>query len=612
MLNLYEKIKEIEKEYTKDYIPNNEELQLQAVLNSFYNIDNLDSEREYNTNNLYFYIFMKEKNDDKFLRYCFTLSKINPKRKSTCPAYFIIYRLAQIENYNMFFKPNIFFRIFENGEVKEGGSKNDLVCLSNVYFIDIDNLEEDISKMNYNDIDKLLYDKYKFYKIMKPNIIIKSGGGLHLYWRLWETEDLYKSNYDTAIVRNKHNQIERILINLFDSDPNCKDLSRMLRVPFSYNYKSKYKEPRKIEVFFPNFYNQNELDFNEFLEEFTNSESDYLEDFAPYSQDEFYNEIFNNNLIKNRVSEIIKNEICNFKIKQSKSVKWKDLIADLETTFNRTTIQSIEDKKERIELFNEVFKETCKKYFAYNLLTENQKSKYKKIYTDYFIIYVGYNPNKKIKAHKDKKDIKDETLQKFKVNGKKNLLDLCNKRIHDLELWFSLHKNDLKGFRHNFFYFYINILKTKGVSKSKIKEKCFELYNSQQDKFGFVEIQRLIDMENIYRFSNLEIAETLQFTEEEIKHFKSTYTPEELEINKQINIDKQNKKKVNKISTDRKIKKENKWETIKNILLNNADKTNKELINILYLMLNIEITDRTLRNYKSKLKVEINGNRNIA
>ena len=608
MLNLYEIIKEIEKKYTKDYIPNNEELQLQAVLNSFYNIDNLDTEREYNTNNLYFYIFMKEKNDDKFLRYCFTLSKINPKRKSTCPAYFIIYRLAKIENYNMFFKPNIFFRIFENGKVKEGGSKNDLVCLSNVYFIDIDNLEEDISKMNYNDIDKLLNDKYKFYKIMKPNIIIKSGGGLHLYWRLWETEDLYKSNYDTAITRNKHNQIEKILIDLFNSDPNCKDLSRMLRVPFSSNYKDKYPTPRKIEVFFPDFYNQDELDFTEFLEEFTNSESDYLEDFAPYSQDKFYNEIFNNNLIKNRVSEIIKNEICNFKVKQSKSVKWQDLIADLETTFNRTTIQSIEDKKERIELFNEVFRDTCKKYFAFNLLTESQKSKHKKIYTDYFIIYVGYNPNKKTKKHIEKKDIKDETLQKFKMNGRKNLLDLCDKRIYDLELWFSLHKDNLKGFRHNFFYFYINILKTKGVSKNKIKEKCFELYNSQRDKFGFVEIQRLIDMDNIYRFSNLEIAETLQFTEEEIKQFKSTYTPEELEINKQINIDNQHQK----IKVDRKYKRENKWETIKNILLNNTDKTNKELINILYLMLNIEITDRTLRNYKSKLKVEINSNRNIA
>lgn len=602
MFNLYQTIKNIEDTYSKDYIPNSKELQVHAILNSFYNIDNLENSKQYKVGSLYFYIFLKEKNENTFFRYCFNLNKVNPKRKSTCPAYYIIYRLAQLENYNMFIKPNIFFKIFENGQVKENSSKNDLVCLSNVYFIDIDNLEEDISNYTYNDIDKLLNDRYTFYKIMKPNIIIKSGGGLHLYWRLWETEDLYKSNYDTAITRNKHNQIERILIELFDSDANCKDLSRMLRVPFSYNYKDKYPEPRKIEVFFPDFYNQSDLSFDEFINEFANSQSDYLEDFAPYSQDIFYNNIFNNALIKDKVNKIIKNEISNFKIKQSKSIKWQDLIVDLESTFNRTTIKSIEDKTEKIKLFNEIFTDTCKKYFAYSLLTESQKSKYKKIYNDYFIIYIGYKPNKKTKEYKEKKDISIERQQSFKSNEKKSLLDLSNKRIYDLELWFSLHKNNLKGFRHNFFYFYVNVLKMKGVSKSKIKEKCFNLYNSQPDKFGFIQIQRLIDMENLYRFSNLEIAETLQFTDDEIKQFKSSYTLEELETNKQNNINRQNKIKLDKLKT----KRENKWETIKKILLENKNKTDKELIDLLFLILNKQVTRQTLYNYKQKLKTEFN------
>lgn len=622
MLNLYETIKEIEKEYTKDYIQCLEEIELQTFLETLYNIDyveRLKQDYEYKENSLYFYIFVKYKEEETFNRYCFTLSKISPKRKTTCPVSYILYRLGKIEGFNLFITPNIFYKIHKKNEEEKDiqGAKNDLVCISNTYYIDIDDFNEDISTYDFKKINNYLHKTYNFIDLIYPTIIVKSGGGLHLYFKTFETEDIYKSNQYSAETRNKHNQIERILVSLFNADVKCKNLSRMLRVPFSFNYKAKYKEPRKIEIFFTDYYREyNDIEYTEFLCDF----KEELE-ITSYSQDDFYNNIFNDKLIKSRVSEIIKSEIQEYRVQQTKHIKWNDLEIDLMNIFDTIcedySFNSLTCKNDKINYFNKLFNDTCKKYFAsYRLLSTAQKNKYKRIYKDCFINVFNYNPYKKQKTEnkteKKKSKILISELEFYRENGKQAAKNLSTNRIKDLEDWFYLHLNNMQGYRNSFFFIYINLKVCRGVDINVIEKECINLYNKLKDKndFYFEQIEIILKQEKRYRFYNTTIAEMLNFTEEEKCKFRGTYTKEEIEINKQNNIDKQNKKKLDILKTNR----ENKWETIKNILLQNENKTNKELIDLLFLALNKQVTDRTLRNYKKRLNEEIYciDTRNIA
>lgn len=78
---------------------------------------------------------------------------------------------------------------------------------------------------------------------LAPNVLIDSGGGYHAYWLLNKprrisddfTLDLYKS-------------YQRRWVELVGSDPDSKDLARVLRVPGSYNYK--YDEPLEVKVMY--------------------------------------------------------------------------------------------------------------------------------------------------------------------------------------------------------------------------------------------------------------------------------------------------------------------------------------------------------------------------
>lgn len=614
-IDLYKIIKNIEKTYTADYVPCLEEMELQTFLETLYNIEyveRLKQEYEYKENSLYFYIFVKYKEEEKFNRYCFTISKVNPKRKTTCPVFYILYRLGKIEGFNLFITPNIFYKIYKkNKEEKDiQGAKNDLVCISNTYYIDIDDFDEDISTYDFKKINDYLHKTYDFIDLIYPTIIVKSGGGLHLYFKTVDTEDIYKSNEYSAETRNKHNQIERILVSLFNADIKCKNLSRMLRVPYSFNYKAKYNKPRKIEIFFTDYYREyNDIEYTEFL-------NDYKEELeiTSYSQNDFYDEIFNNNIIKNKVSEIIKNEITDFKVKQAKHIKWNDLEVDLMNVFNTISEDYAFNhscKNDKIEYFNKVFNDNCKSYFAsYRLLSSAQKNKYRKLYKDNFITVFGYNPYKKQisqnKIEKRKNKIPKSELEFYRENGKQAAKNLSTNRIKDLEDWFYLHLNDMKGYRNSFFFIYINLKIYRGVDINIIEKECINLYNKLNDKsgFSFEQIEMILKQDKRYRFYNTTIAEMLNFTEEEKQKFRGTYTKEEIERNKQNNINRQNKIKLDKLKT----KRENKWETIKNILLENVDKNNSELMFILNISL------RTLQRYKSKLEKEklLYDTRNIA
>jgi len=72
----------------------------------------------------------------------------------------------------------------------------------------------------------------------KPSVILKSGGGIQVYWLLKEVaegDDLWRVK-----------AINKALAKFFGADPQSVDLARILRVPGSMNIK--YNPPRKVEI----------------------------------------------------------------------------------------------------------------------------------------------------------------------------------------------------------------------------------------------------------------------------------------------------------------------------------------------------------------------------
>lgn len=72
----------------------------------------------------------------------------------------------------------------------------------------------------------------------KPSIIVRSGGGIQVYWLLKEAAE------GKDIWRVK--AVNKALVQKFGADPQSVDLARILRIPWSYNLK--YSPPRLVEI----------------------------------------------------------------------------------------------------------------------------------------------------------------------------------------------------------------------------------------------------------------------------------------------------------------------------------------------------------------------------
>lgn len=89
---------------------------------------------------------------------------------------------------------------------------------------------------------------------LKPSIVIASGGGLHVYWLLWEPLDL-------QMEATRARSLLRRLALALGGDLNSAEAARILRIPGTTNFK--YEPPRHvlIEVFNPDLrYNPSDLD----------------------------------------------------------------------------------------------------------------------------------------------------------------------------------------------------------------------------------------------------------------------------------------------------------------------------------------------------------------
>lgn len=123
---------------------------------------------------------------------------------------------------NLYFCPNAFcgWRIDAN------------VIRTNAIFIDIDDIDGvDFSTMDSQALATWLMDTYDIPDSLLPNWCVSSGHGLHLYYLI---DSLDLRNEDNRELRREFTDY---LITYFGADKACRNSSRILRVPKSFNVK---------------------------------------------------------------------------------------------------------------------------------------------------------------------------------------------------------------------------------------------------------------------------------------------------------------------------------------------------------------------------------------
>lgn len=123
---------------------------------------------------------------------------------------FMSYR--ELLDYEFPMNTNVYIGIFERNRKK--GDKNS-VTKTNALFLDFDN----------TDIDTIMY-KIDMFQLPQPSMIVNSGHGYHMYWKLEKPAG---------------REIERVLKALqvkLNADPQAVDIARVLRVPDTMNVKS--------------------------------------------------------------------------------------------------------------------------------------------------------------------------------------------------------------------------------------------------------------------------------------------------------------------------------------------------------------------------------------
>jgi len=89
---------------------------------------------------------------------------------------------------------------------------------------------------NYGDTLKAIRDFH-----LEPSIVIHSGGGFHCYWIL--SNPLRVADYGITVLEN----INKALTQSLKGDPGTHDISRVLRIPGTFNFK-KPDNPRQVTI----------------------------------------------------------------------------------------------------------------------------------------------------------------------------------------------------------------------------------------------------------------------------------------------------------------------------------------------------------------------------
>ena len=142
-------------------------------------------------------------------------------------------------------------------------------------------------------------------------------------------------------------------------------------------------------------------------------------------------------------------------------------------------------------------------------------------------------------------------------------------RKKDLELYCRLHKRDMEGHRSNFFLIYSCTLKSLHYSLQIVRELSVRLNDSLVSPLTENELEKIVEQDKIYAFSNDTISNMLDLTQAEMTMMESNFGKEAMKENL--------KKHSQKQSEIRRAKREAKQQHIREILQANKDATIKEL-----------------------------------
>ena len=167
----------------------------------------------------------------------------------------------EIENqeHNLCYNSQTFYYLNENNRIRR---KQENIKSIKTFYIDIDHIEVSNLKTN-EEVKEYLYNNYPFLKEIDlfPQYVCLSGHGLHLYFILKNAfqfitlDDKQKQNKVNETRKNMWKNTSLKLCSLFNSDSRVScDISKILRIPYSYNMKDKANPIRTILFNFSNEY----------------------------------------------------------------------------------------------------------------------------------------------------------------------------------------------------------------------------------------------------------------------------------------------------------------------------------------------------------------------
>lgn len=158
----------------------------------------------------------------------------------------VFYRLSQNRHIEVYFGVNSFKAVMkENRFAIE--RKQDNVVSSCCLFTDID-LPKELQELSDIEVLSMIKEDYEELFInVKPTYIIRSGGGVHIYFCF--EESFYLENEEQQEEYRCALKTLQLLFESFGGDPAVVDRTRILRGPHSYNRKSKYgKQGKEVTI----------------------------------------------------------------------------------------------------------------------------------------------------------------------------------------------------------------------------------------------------------------------------------------------------------------------------------------------------------------------------
>lgn len=174
----------------------------------------------------------------------------------------VFYRLSQNRHIEVYFGVNSFKAVMKENRfaIKR---KQDNVVSSCCLFTDID-LPKELQELSDIEVLSMIKEDYEELFInVKPTYIIRSGGGVHIYFCF--EDSFYLENEEQQEEYRCALKTLQLLFESFGGDPAVVDRTRILRSPHSYNRKEKYgKQGKEVSI----------LEFNEIIYDFTQLKKD--------------------------------------------------------------------------------------------------------------------------------------------------------------------------------------------------------------------------------------------------------------------------------------------------------------------------------------------------